>query len=634
MPDLVLKKIKVRNWMTIHEADITFPECGLVWVTGLVGSGKTSLGEAVCRTLNGVQGRFSRLGDCSTRKQGNMLVQLEATLCDKELIVESGYRCQELSKSGEGLRFTYDGKQIERGHINDTRTELSQIIGITPQLARWAVFIDGDQLKFNQLSGKEAIELVMTALRQPPWTQWHDNAKITAAQFDISAAEATATHDMAIKTRDEASRLLQEAKDGLKEARLDYAEAKSSQEQRLKTLNSDIKKLEDEMVCCKEKIKNNRKTINAIEAEMAETYHQLDVTRQGLYSKLTVQQQAANKLSENKASASTILEDHEKALSIMLSEPDVCPKCGKPWDKTHSQEKINAQKITVNDSKTKLEHAMQAYRAQADVIANQHDKIVDIDNKIRETRVNSRVKQLSNAIKDLEEVIEDNGSKTDRLMRLSESITITTKHVDRYVMLVEERQRALDQANDSISVASKNIVETKEAVKVVKYWTKAFGPTGIPNMVLKDSIGPLNTIARQASMRLTNGAIVITFSTSRELKSGSERAELNINMENEHGAPSISGSSKGEAGLTNLIVAETLSGVGSVSNRVGFRWYDEILNSQDPTIRPAILAYLRETAQRLRILIFVVDHHQETANYADHILAVEKTAKGTVITWC
>jgi hypothetical protein len=211
MPDLVLKKLTLRNWMTCRNVELEFPSHGLIWVTGQntasggklesVGSGKTSIGEAICRALTGVYGRFSNIIDYSTHREGDMYVNLECDVKGAPLVIESGYRCAELSRTGEGLRFTFSGRKIERGRFQQTREELTKTIRVTPNLVKWAVYIDGDKLKFNGLPEKEAVELVMSALSQPPWTQWHDAAKRTASNFEQGLNTADTEHKGATKTR-------------------------------------------------------------------------------------------------------------------------------------------------------------------------------------------------------------------------------------------------------------------------------------------------------------------------------------------------------------------------------------------------------------------------------------------------
>ena len=64
-----------------------------------------------------------------------------------------------------------------------------------------------------------------------------------------------------------------------------------------------------------------------------------------------------------------------------------------------------------------------------------------------------------------------------------------------------------------------------------------------------------------------------------------------------------------------------------MSRRVGFRWYDEIVPHQDPKVCGSIYSYMKDVAQRLGILVFLVDHNPVAANYADHVLLVEKKAE-------
>jgi DNA repair exonuclease SbcCD ATPase subunit len=111
--------------------------------------------------------------------------------------------------------------------------------------------------------------------------------------------------------------------------------------------------------------------------------------------------------------------------------------------------------------------------------------------------------------------------------------------------------------------------------------------------------------------------------------SGDERPDLDIEVNNKTGSKRLKGSSKGETGQINLIVAETIAEVGNVASRIGYRWYDEVANSQDPVVRQCVFRYLKEVANDLGILVFLVDHHPEAANFADHFLLVSKVAEKT-----
>jgi DNA repair exonuclease SbcCD ATPase subunit len=143
----------------------------------------------------------------------------------------------------------------------------------------------------------------------------------------------------------------------------------------------------------------------------------------------------------------------------------------------------------------------------------------------------------------------------------------------------------------------------------------------------------MNEVSRAISNRMTGGTIHVSYSTTKLLATGESKAKLVVNVDNSIGDSDVQGSSKGEGGLTNFIIAETLSEVGNVSNRIGFRWYDEIVPHQDPVVAKSIYAYMKEVANRLGVLIFLVDHSPAAENYADKVLLVEKYEDKTNVSW-
>jgi DNA repair exonuclease SbcCD ATPase subunit len=324
------------------------------------------------------------------------------------------------------------------------------------------------------------------------------------------------------------------------------------------------------------------------------------------------------------------------ALKTMKEAPTSCPKCEKPWDKGHSELELSQQQSIIDNllaKKVKL--ARLAEDAAAD-FNTYNEALRQIDAENQALGVETKVRALSSRYETLEwktrnlnpdlTVLE---STLARLQRGPDRTALTKKET-----LFEERTRAYLAAEIAVEASAKELTEAQEALKVVDYWNIAFGPTGISNMILRESIGPLNSVAKRISNLMTGGTINITYDTQRQLSSGLDRPELIIKVENKSGAKRVEGSSKGEAGMLNLLIAETLAEVGTVGARVGWRWYDEVVNSQDPIIRRTVFNYMKETADRLGILIFVVDHHPEVAGYADRILEAAKIAdKHSAISW-
>jgi len=645
MAQLQLKSIRIRNWATVKEAEIALPEKGLVLVTGSnlasggkmdsVGSGKTALGEAISRALTGVPGRYTKLGDYSTDDKGNTYIDIQATLNSQILRVEMGYKCKELSKSGEGLRYTLGTDQVERGHLNETREELSRVIGVTPELAQWTVFVDGDNLKFNKLSEKQAVDILMCSLQQPPWTSFAEKASksLQTAKRDLATdlalnEEAKRRHQAAISAEEIAGRALKAAQQAF-----DVEVAKN--QDNITRAENDKVQLETRVAELVKKLSDIRKTLKQIEDEKASKQHELEMQRNKVDREVVQYRDKRDAIHAQRAEAQARVRQEEQALTKLRSVPKNCPTCGKTWDKAHGKEEIARQEIALQEASAVLSALSHTLGLANETLRQYEATIQEINQDIRNLGAARQTVTLS---RDYEQSERDLNRTKDNVRNMHTLLEGLQRGPDNSALVraqavLEERQEAKAASAAAIEESATKMFQSQEVLKIVDYWNKAFGPFGIPNMVLGEVISPLNEIARRISLLMTGGTIEVTYSTTRALVSGSSKAELVVNVNNKLGSKKLAGNSKGESGLSNLIIAETLSEVGSVSNRIGYRWYDEVLNSQDPAVRKSILSYMRQVAHSLGILIFVVDHHQETANYADHILVAEKAAGGTTFRW-
>jgi len=134
--------------------------------------------------------------------------------------------------------------------------------------------------------------------------------------------------------------------------------------------------------------------------------------------------------------------------------------------------------------------------------------------------------------------------------------------------ILDSKQASLVEYEEKLVNVTAELEENQELCKVVEYWSGAFNSSGIPNMVLSRSVDPLNQVSMALSHRMSGGTLGISYETTKELTSGAEKNCLNIKVKNSRGASRVTGNSKGESGLTNLIVAETITEVGRVSSRI------------------------------------------------------------------
>jgi DNA repair exonuclease SbcCD ATPase subunit len=512
---------------------------------------------------------------------------------------------------------------------------LSSIIGVTPALAAWTVYIDGDRLRFSDQSERSAVNLLMTALRQPSWNDYQKRAGVVMNDSKAKFEQAKGAHANAQHEITDTAESLQQAKDDLK------AEDERLAEE-AKALKSEAKKVSDSITTNDEaitKLQARQKEIKSIlkklEDDNAQAYHNLEREKAGISTKVSQHQIKRTALVEGRADIKAKLRTESDYLKEMQSEPETCPTCNKKWDKTHGAKELKEQADRVKNLTEKLTENSSRIDNVDESVSGLNTEINEVENRIRALRAPQRNQTLSHEYEDNDNAI---GERTANNTTLKLRLQLLQQGPDkseanRLKAIVQERQTAATEAKDALKDAAEGMVQAEALVKVTSYWYEAFGPTGIPNMILTEAIKPLNEIARRISLLMTGGTLDINYGTSRELASGDSSAELVINVKNKIGSQRAEGSSKGESGLTNLIIAETLSEVGSVSNRIGYRWYDEILNSQDQVVRRSILSYLRDLANRLGILVFVVDHHHEAASYADYVLVAEKTDKGTDLYW-
>ena len=639
----ILKRVTLRNWATVRHAEVEFPESGLVLVRGIntlangkmasIGSGKTALGEAISRALLAVRGRFTNLGKFSTNGKGNSYVKVEVEHNGKPLTVELGFKAKEINLTGEGLKFTYDGQTVYRDNNANTRSDLAKILTVPPALACWTVHLDGDSLNFNDLAERNAVGLLMAALRQPAWTMMSKSANEAANEYRRDVTNA----DQALTTaKDDAS----EARDDVNAAEARLAEAKTDYEQQVAENSREITGTESKVTVLTEALKqraverekvvkeiDRRTRLNAAKIKQAE-----EKTRT-IQSRLDEARDAHSEAREEQSGAAADERSALGELNRAKTTPKNCPTCSKPWDKGDTLQQAAHEKHEKAAAVRKAaDAAVTAAKKRFDTIQTEYNAAYTAWETLRDE---APIDELSTQCEDMDsQTNEDN-----RTLRTLDQTLVRLRHgpdkteVTRAETTVTERKATRTKLDKKVTDAAAKLSELKQSLSVVQYWQQAFSASGIPNMVLHDAMAPLNTISKHLSARMTGGTLDVSYATSRALASGDQKAELVINVKNTLGSHSAEGSSKGERGLTNLIIAETLAEVGGIASRIGYRWYDEVCPNQDEVVRRSIYTYMAEIAARHNILVFLVDHNAEAANYAQHVLIAEKTVKGTAYRW-
>jgi DNA repair exonuclease SbcCD ATPase subunit len=636
MADLRLKRVKLRNWMQLKDVDLTIPEKGLVLVQGIntasggalasVGSGKTSVGEAICRALFGVSGRFTSMKQYSRNKEGDCYVRIEAELLGEPLVVESGYKCQEMSPTGEALRYTYrSDKPRERGRLEQTRQDLSILLGVPELLAEWTVFVDGEKLKFNKLSQADCVDLVMSALRQPPWTKYHEQSKAKLGAFKRDMAHNASDHQEALGEVEAANRAVAHAEELLEEETQRFETRKKRHQEQVDEIHQRISKKQTAVLESKSRMKAIAKELKKLEEERAEATHALEIEIHEVDDKLLVLEDDKKAVEEVRDASwdkyTTAKSNHENYKQSAAE----CPTCKRPLGKIDLEWLEGLLEIR---EKTKGFYDKEALAVStiSESIKKLREQHRALSQKFRDVSAKKTAESISEEHAELEEYIE---ARLEEIKNFEVTLAgmaagPTNESVVEMRTKLRVGQDYLKHARAKLNTMTALVAEDQTMLKILEYWNFCFGPTGAPCMILREAVPALNAESKRISLTMTGGTICVKFNTVREMASGLEKAQLNIEVDNKLGDKDLAGSSKGEAGLTNFIISEALGAVGQISRRVGFQWLDEIVPHQDMTVCKNFYSYLKQKADALSVPIFLVDHNPVAANYANEILVVEK----------
>jgi DNA repair exonuclease SbcCD ATPase subunit len=638
MANLNIRGIAIRNWATITTAELEFPEYGLVLVLGnnvvseghldSSGAGKTNFGAALSKAVMGLPEK--PLVKFSRRPQRNdTYVRVVAELQGRPFDIEIGYRCKELSRTGEGIRFTRAGTAVSRPHISLTKEELAKVTGIASNLAQWTIWVDGDKIQFDELPQAKAVDLLMTTLHQPPWLAATKRSREVLDHFsgkhNILSSNADSTREKVSESAGE----VEQAMATLTAATARYDTDVAEHQARVDAAESYIRLHRKRLEAIEAGQRNITKKLKQIEESKAERHKAIESSKVEIDGNLLKVQEEIQGL----VKAHTTRQNARASEETLLNRPKVCPTCQRDWvmptEQFESlQKKVGELRQAEDSAKAALDKARLREKALRGTQAGLNQQASEL-NADRPTRRLSKAHQKLGLIAG--EIAADVRQLEQRLRGLAVPPD-RSKVVEAETRLADKRAEQL-RLQEGLSRMSGELSESEQMISVIKYWVGAFGAAGVSNMVLREAIGPLNEIARRVSHAMTCGMLEISFSTQRELATGEDKDELVVNIKNVFGSDDLDMSSKGERMLANLIIAETLSELSQASSLVNFSWYDEVARGLPPHVRAVLYQYLKEKAERGRQLIFVVDHNNESAAFANYVLMAEKTSAGTQLRW-
>jgi exonuclease SbcC len=149
---------------------------------------------------------------------------------------------------------------------------------------------------------------------------------------------------------------------------------------------------------------------------------------------------------------------------------------------------------------------------------------------------------------------------------------------------IEYQQQRIQNAYQSINNTNKILNKCANDSDVLEFWKQAFSPSGIPSMLIDESIPFMNSTISEVLDLFTNGRYIVSFDTLSTIKSGEYRDKISVNvLDTQTRANSRIQLSGGQTRLIDIATILTLGELQSKIQMVKFNilLFDEIFDSLD-----------------------------------------------------
>ena len=584
-----LKTLKLSNFLSVKEAEIEFPDDGLILVEGWNHDDSTSNGAGKSTIFNGLAygifGKSAReISTTEIAHFGSSSFRVSAVFTSASDTVTC---VRERTGSGRNSKFT-------RNDIEITEAEFLNLIGITEDQFYLVQYISqGNSSRFLDLNDSAKKDLILKL--------------INAEKF--SSIKEQVDKDL---------KVINKLKESI-ESEIKQIESKVSA---YSEMLEDVSSIENDT-----EVKESSRSETLSKIKQLEKKEKPDTSKYDtVITSLNSQLEAIREIEWNASSLRKQFKQLDESSAPIDSHDYDCPTCASQLDvvkgvlKTHDSNshaiKVKNHNEVMNSAKDKLlkeineADAKTAKKPDIELaISNLNDKVKEImfDYKSADTRIKDLklfLKQIDFSLSDLK----DKANKNNKLLNNIE--TLKTNVTDKQSTLL-----------DAISKSSK-----------LSALSQVLSPTGVQAYVLDSVLDHLNVkIKDNLNTMWANANLEIV--SFKENKSGNVTAKMSEILHISGVKRSIGSLSGGERQALSLAIDMAL--VETVSNYMGLDInpliLDEPFDGMDAVNRGKAIALLQDMS--LKRLIFVVDHSAEAKSLFDKSLQVSKRGGVSSITW-
>jgi len=189
--------------------------------------------------------------------------------------------------------------------------------------------------------------------------------------------------------------------------------------------------------------------------------------------------------------------------------------------------------------------------------------------------------------------------------------------------IISGKQR-LSKLYADLAVLSQELDDVEVKMKRYSIIKKMFSPTGIPSMLIDDSIPFINETVSKYLEQISGGRYIVSFDTVRETKGGDLRDKIAINvLDTTTLASSRAKLSGGQTRIIDIATILTLSSLQSVMKdvKINLLLFDEIFDSLDDNNITYVARVLKNAASDKAI--FIISHRHIDLIEADEVIRLE-----------
>lgn len=308
----------------------------------------------------------------------------------------------------------------------------------------------------------------------------------------------------------------------------------------------------------------------------------------------------------------TELDELEKKILEIGNRPaDVCYVCGQEWKDAEKHNFAELEKLTVKY--TTLEDKIDKFKD--DNKDNLEKNIEDLKSKRRDLQTELKKYNASN--KEREEALKTK----HKLEGNRESLAKT----------IEELQSNIVKYEEELSTITQELQDTESKLEVLDIIKTAFSRNGIPAAVLDSILEEIQNRINYYLEQLYNNALSVTINSTRELKSGDSKEEIEFIIRSPKGIRDYKTLSGGEKRRIDVAFILALREAYLTKKDLAFNILvlDEIFDALDVTGGKRILDVLSNTLKVDHV--FVVAPTDEYKLLIDNNICVTKSNGNSVL---